>query len=161
MHVRGKSGHEFSADSKKVLFASFRPCSYLTVFQDSGLDGIEKHSLWIYDLRFSLAGRGRLISFFRHIGEESNPHRRFAALCTQSHTRTTAATTTKWKPRVGGGGAYLCSQSGLGRRLYRAYLPEAAPAACATAAAKNQKRTKTSTIKVDCMLAMARAPCAP
>ena len=26
-------------------------------------------SLWIYDLRFSLAGRGRLISFFRHIGE--------------------------------------------------------------------------------------------
>ena len=37
-------------------------------------------SLWIYDLRFSLAGRGRLISFFRHIGEESNPHRRFAAL---------------------------------------------------------------------------------
>ena len=37
-------------------------------------------SLWIYDLRFSLAGHGRLISFFRHIGEESNPHRRFAAL---------------------------------------------------------------------------------
>ena len=26
-------------------------------------------SLWIYDLRFSLAGHGRLISFFRHIGE--------------------------------------------------------------------------------------------
>ena len=36
--------------------------------------------LWIYDLRFSLAGHGRLISFFRHIGEKSNPHRRFAAL---------------------------------------------------------------------------------
>ena len=26
-------------------------------------------SLWIYDLRFSLDSRGRLISFFRHIGE--------------------------------------------------------------------------------------------
>ena len=39
-----------------------------------------RSSLWIYDLRFSLAGHGRLISFFRHIGEESNPHRRFAAL---------------------------------------------------------------------------------
>ena len=37
-------------------------------------------TIWIYDLRFSLAGHGRLISFFRHIGEESNPHRRFAAL---------------------------------------------------------------------------------
>ena len=39
MHVRGKSGAEFSADSKKVLLTHFRPCSYLTVFQDSGLDG--------------------------------------------------------------------------------------------------------------------------
>ena len=50
MHVRGKSGAEFSADSKKVLFASFRPCSYLTVFQDSGLDGIEKHTINAIDI---------------------------------------------------------------------------------------------------------------
>ena len=28
MHARGKSGAEFSADSKKVLLTHFRPCSY-------------------------------------------------------------------------------------------------------------------------------------
>ena len=39
-----------------------------------------RESLKIYDLRFSQCRRGRLISFFRHIGEEANPHRRFAAL---------------------------------------------------------------------------------
>ena len=36
MHVRGKSGADFSADSKKVLIQNF---SYLTVFHDSGFGG--------------------------------------------------------------------------------------------------------------------------
>ena len=91
-----------------------------------------------------------------------NPHTSFHCLSTrthththtQSHTRTTTATTTKWKPRVGGGRAYLWRQS-----WFRApAVPR--PLACSRPRrlrhSSSQKRTKTSTIKVEIMI-VARA----
>ena len=48
MHVRGKSGAEFSADSKKVLLASFRPCSYLGINTDIGGFFLWSPRIWVF-----------------------------------------------------------------------------------------------------------------
>ena len=46
------------------------PALHVAVGSEDTADIEANHeSLWVYDLRFSLDSRGRLISFFRHIGE--------------------------------------------------------------------------------------------